>query len=103
MNQVKPMIKEGEQVVCIDDVFDPRSLQIIPNRPVKHNIYTVREMKYYGMHDKMGITLVEIKNQAVVRDFFKGLQEPSFNIIRFAPLNTVLDSISIEELEEIAI
>ena len=52
------MIKEGDQVVCIDDVFDPRSVIIIPNRPVKDRIYTVREMRYYDMHDKMGITLV---------------------------------------------
>ena len=94
------MIKEGDQVVCVDDVFDPRSMQIILNRPVKDKIYTVREMSYYDMHDKMGITLVEIKNAHNVRDFFGKVQEPSFNINRFAPLDKVLDSISIEELNE---
>ena len=94
------MIKEGDQVVCIDDVFDPRSMEIIPNRPIKDNIYTVREMRYYDLHDKMGITLMEIKNPLIVRDTFGRKQEPSFNIIRFAPLDEVLDSISIEELEE---
>lgn len=94
------MIKEGDQVVCVDDVFDPRSVMIIPNRPVKDGIYTVREMRYYDMHDKMGITLVEIKNPLMVKDFFGRLQEPSFNIIRFAPLDQVLDSISLEQLEE---
>lgn len=94
------MIKEGDQVVCIDDVFDPRSVIIIPNRPVKDRIYTVREMRYYDMHDKMGITLVEIKNPRIVKDFFGKLQEPSFNIIRFAPLDKVLDEISLEEIEE---
>jgi len=94
------MIKEGDQVVCIDDVFDPRSIEIIPNRPIKDKIYTVREMRYYDMHDKMGITLMEIKNPIIVRDMFGRKQEPSFNIIRFAPLDEVLDSISIEELNE---
>ena len=94
------MIKEGDQVVCIDDVFDPRSIEIIPNRPVKDKIYTVREMRYYDMHDKMGVLLVEVKNPINVRDLFNRKQEPSFNIIRFAPLDKVLDSISIEELEE---
>ena len=93
------MIKEGDQVVCIDDVFDPRSIQVIPNRPIKDKIYTVREMRYYDMHDKMGITLVEIKNPQIVRNLFGTLLEPSFNIIRFAPLDKVLDTISIEELE----
>lgn len=94
------MIKEGDQVVCVNDVFDPRSIEIIPNRPKKDSIYTVREMRYYDMHDKMGITLVEIKNPTIVKDFFGRLQEPSFNIIRFAPLDQVLDSISLEQLEE---
>ena len=94
------MIKEGDQVVCINDVFDPRSMEIIPNRPIKDNIYTVREMRYYDMHDKMGVTLVEIKNPIIVRDMLGTRQEPSFNIIRFAPLDEVLDSISIEELNE---
>ena len=94
------MIKEGDQVVCVDDVFDPRSIEIIPNKPIKDNIYTVREMRYYDMHDKMGITLVEIRNPINVKDCFGRKLEPSFNIIRFAPLDEVLDSISIEELNE---
>ena len=94
------MIKEGDQVVCIDDVFDPKSMAIIPNRPKKDNIYTIREMRYYDLHDKMGVTLVEIKNAHNVRDMFGKVQEPSFNIIRFAPLDKVLDEISLEELEE---
>jgi|LauGreDrversion4_2_1035121.scaffolds.fasta_scaffold319082_4 hypothetical protein len=94
------MIKEGDQVVCVDDVFDPRSMEIIPNRPIKDKIYTVREMRYYDMHDKMGVLLVEVKNSKNVRDMFGKTQEPSFNVIRFAPLDKVLDSISIEELEE---
>jgi hypothetical protein len=103
MKENMPMIKEGDQVVCINDVFDPRSINVIPNRPIKDNIYTVREMRYYDMHDKMGVTLVEIKNPLVVKDLFGGKQEPSFNIIRFAPLDQVLDSISLEELEEAVI
>ncbi len=94
------MIKEGDQVVCVDDVFDPRSMEIIPNRPVKGIIYTIREMRYYDMHDKMGVTLMEIRNPVIVRDLFGRKQEPSFNIIRFAPLDDVLESISIEELQE---
>jgi hypothetical protein len=57
-------------------------------------------MRYYDMHDKMGVLLVEVKNSKNVRDLFGKTQEPSFNITRFAPLDKVLDSISIEELEE---
>lgn len=94
------MIKEGDKVVCIDDVFDPRSIMIIPHRPMKDRIYTVKELRYYDMHDKMGVLLQEIKNPDNVRDFFGKTQEPSFNIVRFAPLDEVLDQIEIEELEE---
>lgn len=97
------MIKEGDQVVCIDDVFDPKSINIIPNRPIKDKIYTIREMRYYDMHDKMGVTLVEIKNSHNVKDLFGKTQEPSFNIVRFAPIDKVLDEITLEELEEMAI
>lgn len=94
------MIKEGDQVVCVDDVFDPKSIEVIPNRPKKDKIYTIREMRYYDLHDKMGVTLVEVKNAKNVRDFFGKQQEPSFNIVRFVPIDKVLDEISIEEIEE---
>ena len=41
----------------------------------------------------------EIKNLRTVKNVFGTFLEPSFNIIRFAPLDDVLDKISIEELE----
>lgn len=97
------MIKKGDKVVCIDDVFDPRSVMIIPNRPKKDRIYTIRELRYYDMHDKMGVLLEEVKNSDNVRDFFGKTQEPSFNINRFAPLDDILDQIEIEELETMAV
>lgn len=81
------MIKEGDQIVCVNDVFDARSIQIIPHRPVKDTVYTVREIRYYDMHDKTGVLLKELRNPKNVRDFFGKTQEPSFNIVRFVPLN----------------
>lgn len=94
------MIKEGDSVVCINDVFDPLSVMYIPNRPSKGTVYTVREMNYYDMHDKMGVMLVELKNPQIVKGLFGTLLEPSFNITRFAPAEVILDSISLVELEE---
>ncbi len=38
------MIKEGDQVVCIDDHFNQRAIDLIPHRPLKDNIYTVRQI-----------------------------------------------------------
>lgn len=94
------MIKEGDLVVCINDVFDPRSIEVIPNRPTKGTVYVVREMAFYDAHDKMGVMLVELRNPRIVKGLFGALLEPSFNITRFAPANEVLDSISLVELEE---
>ena len=94
------MIKEGDLVVCINDVFDLRTIEVIPNRPNKGTVYTVREMAYYDMHDKMGLMLMELRNPRIVKGLFGTLLEPSFNITRFAPADSVLDSISLVELEE---
>jgi hypothetical protein len=93
------MIKVGDQVVCIDDRFDARSEEIIPNRPCKDSIYTVRDIVFYNMHDKMGVLLHEIHNPKNVRGLLGATLEPSFNIIRFAPLDDVLESITLEEFE----
>ena len=57
-------------------------------------------MVYYDHHDKMGLMLMEIRNPRIVKGLFNKLLEPSFNITRFAPASDVLDSISLEELEE---
>lgn len=94
------MIKKSDLVVCINDSFDPKSIQTIPNRPIKGTVYAVRDMVYYDMHDKTGLLLVEIRNPRIVKGLFGALLEPSFNITRFAPAREVLDSISLLELEE---
>ena len=94
------MIKEGDQVVCIDDTFHERAISIIPYRPAKDSIYTVREIQYHNINDKVGVLLNEIHNPPIISGVLKLRLEPTFNITRFAPLEKVLDSISIEELEE---
>ena len=94
------MIKEGDQVVCVDDLFTDHAIKLIPTRPVKDNIYTVRQILYHDVNDKVGVLLQEIINPPIQSGVLKRLLEPTFNIIRFAPLEKVLDQISIEELEE---
>lgn len=94
------MIKKGEQVVCIDDSFHPRVFDLIPVRPVKDKIYTVRDIEYHNVNDKVGILLEEIYNPPILSGVLKTKKEPTFNIIRFAPLEKALDSVSLEELEE---
>ena len=94
------MIKEGSEVVCINDTFSAESIHAIPNRPVLNSVYTVREIRYYEHLDKAGVLLEEVKNPLSVQTMLGVVLEPSFSITRFAPLDDVLDSISIEELEE---
>ena len=36
-------MRKGTQVICIDDKFDAKLVSLIPNRPVKDEVYTVRE------------------------------------------------------------
>jgi len=95
------MFKVGDQVVCINDVFDPRSIELIPNRPKKDNVYTIRDMRYYNMLDKTGVLLVEIKNSINVYDrFSKSFQEPTFSLHRFVPIDKLVrEDVLEEELE----
>ena len=97
------MIKEGMEVVCINDSFAAQSIELIPNRPVKNKVYIVREIRYYDHLDKTGVLLVEIYNPPTVRGLFGMEHEPSFSITRFAPLDSVLNEISLESVEEMCV
>lgn len=97
------MIKEGTEVVCINDTFPVESIMAIPNRPKLNQVYTVREIRYYNHLDKAGVLLEEITNPHNVHNLLEGMLEPSFSITRFAPLDDVLSEISLEELEECVI
>ena len=94
------MFDVGQQVVCINDVFDPRSILLIPNRPKKDKVYTIRDIRYYPTMDKAGLVLQEIKNPLSVKDLFNKMQEPSFSIHRFVPVDKkVRTEVLEEELE----
>lgn len=97
------MIKEGTEVVCINDAFAPQSIEAIPNRPIKNKTYVVREIRYYDHLDKAGVLLQEIRNPQSVRSLLGGMFEPSFSITRFAPLDDILDEITLENVEEMCV
>ena len=81
------MIKFGSRVVCINDVFTNDQVSLIPNRPVRDNLYTVDEV----MITRRGkaITLVEIDNPPLTHPTGLGTFVPSFDINRFAELEEV--------------
>ena len=97
------MIKEGMEVVCINDNFPQQSIDAIPNRPVKNKVYVVREIRYYDYLDKVGVLLKEINNPPTVRGLLGSDLEPSFSITRFTPLDDLLDEITLENVEEMCV
>lgn len=91
-------MKIGSIVKCIDDKFDPKSIELIPNRPRKGKIYTIRLIKPY-LSKKIGILLEEIINEPLMLPDLDGLFEPTFNIERFRELPEIDINEIIEELE----
>lgn len=84
------------EVICIDDKFDQRSVDLIPKRPIKDKIYNIREI-IKTSDGRIGVLLEEIINQPI--EMQPGhYAEPRFNINRFSHLSG--DFISKEEITE---
>ncbi len=97
------MIK-GQRVVCVNDTFTPTIRSLYQQLPVKHDVYTIREV-FLGREKivrggetaTVGLLLEELKNPP--DPFHQGNQELGFSSERFAPLEELPDEkISEEEL-----
>jgi hypothetical protein len=88
----------GSLVECINGSFEPKQIELIPNRPKQGKIYTVRGIKQYP-NKSVGILLEEIVNELILKPDMEGLFEPTFNIERFRELPEVNIEELIEELE----
>jgi hypothetical protein len=87
-------MRTGNLVECINDIFLPKQIEMIPHRPQKKSIYEVRK----ALHTRMGkaYLLVEIENP-VIDDPVSGMKfEPSFNVKRFV----IVDDESGNQLKE---
>lgn len=89
-------MKIGSLVECINGNFEPKQIELIPNRPKQGKIYTVRNIKQYP-NNKVGLLLEEIVNDPLVLPNLDGLFEPTFDINRFREIQDG----DIEELTEI--
>jgi hypothetical protein len=89
-------MKVGSLVECVNDKFDPKQIELIPNRPKKSKIYTIRLIKQYP-NNKIGLLLEEITNEPLMLPNLDGLFEPTFDINRFRELPEP----NIDELTEI--
>jgi hypothetical protein len=93
------MIK-GQRVVCVNDTFTQTIRALDQQLPVKHDVYTIREV-FLGREKivrggetaTVGLLLEELKNPP--DPFHQGNQELGFSSERFAPLEELPD----EEVE----
>jgi hypothetical protein len=76
-----------QKVLCVDDRWDddPAKLILVPSRPVRGGVYTVREVYRdpSGIEPSVGIRLGEILNPVGL--WADGVREASFAIHRFRP------------------
>jgi hypothetical protein len=90
-------MKVGSIVECINDIWEPRTIESVPNRPFKGNAYVIRDVVEYK--HGTGLHLEEIYNPNIV--FPSGMvAEPSFNIERFREMTEIDDLVS-ELVEEV--
>lgn len=88
----------GQQVVCIDDDWSKWTsydFEVIPNRPIKGQKYTIRDMREVNFIDgpSIGLYFHEIQNPIAV--WKSGNYENAFWFKRFKPLEEKKTDISI--------
>ena len=90
-------MKVGSIVECINDIWEQRTLEAVPNRPFKGNAYVIRDIVEYK--HGIGLHLEEIRNPDII--FPSGIiAEPSFNIERFREMTEIDDAVA-ELIEEV--
>ena len=93
-------MKPSKLVICINDKFNltPEQSLLIPNRPIKDEIYMVR--KRLVTRNGISLLLEEIYNP-LLQDRMTGMQfEPSFHIDRFRNIEDPIGDELIEEINE---
>lgn len=95
-------MKVGSLVECVNGKFDLKQTELIPNRPKKGKIYTIRVIKQYP-NNKIGLLLDEIINEPLMLPNLDGLFEPTFDINRFRelPETNIDELIEVLEIENI--
>ena len=87
-------MKVGALVECVNDTWKQKTIETVPNRPIKGKYYTIRTVDKFP--HGIGVTLEEITNARTVQ--YQGqLVEPNFDTERFRELTDLPD---IEELLE---
>ncbi|MBK9016798.1 MAG: hypothetical protein IPM82_23500 [Saprospiraceae bacterium] len=92
-------------IICIDDHFTPEQMADIPNRPIKDNLYSIRDVVKSA--NGIGLLLNEIQNPHngwTTRNGMKFTFEPNFNINRFADLQHMpLNYEMVKEVQKVGV
>ena len=74
-----------QEVICINDSFHPESKRLIPHRPIKNEIYNIRDATTLPNGVK-AVWLEEIVNPELPHPSGLGTYELSFDAKRFTTL-----------------
>ena len=81
-------MKVGALVECVNDTWKQKTIETVPNRPIKGKYYTIRTVDKFP--HGIGVTLEEITNARTVQ--YQGqLVEPNFDAERFRELTDLPD------------
>jgi len=89
-------MKIGQDIICVNDKFQPEQIVLIPNRPVQDKMYTIRDV--FSTRNGRALHLDQITNPHLEHPSGLGTFEPSFSVDRFA---TLIDDEAIVEEEVI--
>lgn len=93
-------MKTGDEVVCVDDIFDGWAVIMYDSLPIKGFTYTVRDVsmgrtdpKNTGIDSmEMSVTLYELKN-GIDPLYTGGEKELGFKAVRFRKLEEVFEEV----------
>lgn len=88
-------MKIGAKVVCINDQFTDIQKQLIPNRPVKDEQYTIQDILV--TRNGKGVTLEEISNPDLPHPSGGGSFPASFSIGRFREVDPTDELVLVED------
>ena len=81
-------MKIGALVECINDTWKQKTIETVPNLPIKGKYYTIRTVDKFP--HGIGVTLEEITNARTIQ--YQGqLVEPNFDAERFRELTDLPD------------
>jgi hypothetical protein len=88
----------GDIVLCVNDSFPHKAMNYFKSLPIKHKIYTIRQIKHHS-NGEIGFLLEEIINPLYEGNSIREKYEPKFKSTRFKKIDTPSIENILKELE----